>query len=87
MSQERADPVTIRRKLKTRTTGKQRTFLTRPIWGRAFLFALSLQADMKQERVTIGELPIKQPPNLFIFTLSECKVPLDIKAILAYTKY
>lgn len=55
--------------------------------GRAFLYALFLQADMKQERVTIGELPIKQPPNLFDFTPIKYKVKLDIKKNLVYTKY
>ena len=60
---------------------------TRLIMGRAFLFVLFLQSGMKQERVTIGELPIKQPLNLFIFILSKYKVTLDIKANLAYTKY
>ena len=55
--------------------------------GRAFLFALFLQAGMKQERVTIGELPIKQPPNLVNFIPSKYKVMLDIKKNPVYTKY
>ena len=55
--------------------------------GAGFSFCSFPSNGYEQERVTIGELPIKQPPNLFIFTLSECKVTLDIKTILAYTKY